>query len=118
MCTLSRTKSIGRLPRSVEMITQRPVIGSLRSSGKLSSLVLLRNILLRPMGVLRGVERAFVQPDDGLLAGSRFDGQDVKATRGVFDVTRAQKLPSHARKVPAFFPVHGFFGRERRRARR
>src|SRR6201999_934517 len=31
--TLSRTKSIGRLPRSVEMITQRAVIGSFRSSG-------------------------------------------------------------------------------------
>jgi hypothetical protein len=37
ICTLSRTKSIGRLPRSVEMMTQRPVMGSLRSSGKLSS---------------------------------------------------------------------------------
>src|SRR5271170_3921765 len=33
--TLSRRKSLGRLPRSVEMITQRPVIGSFRSSGKL-----------------------------------------------------------------------------------
>jgi hypothetical protein len=32
--TLSRRKSIGRFPRSVEMITQRPVIGSLRNSGK------------------------------------------------------------------------------------
>src|SRR5208337_2247543 len=31
--TLSRRKSIGRFPRSVEMITQRPVIGSLRNSG-------------------------------------------------------------------------------------
>ena len=35
--TLSRTKSSGRLPRSVEIMTQRPVIGSLRSSGKLPS---------------------------------------------------------------------------------
>jgi hypothetical protein len=33
--TLSRRKSMGRFPRSVEMITQRPVIGSLRNSGKL-----------------------------------------------------------------------------------
>jgi hypothetical protein len=32
--TLSRKKSLGRLPRSVEMITQRPVIGSFRNSGK------------------------------------------------------------------------------------
>jgi hypothetical protein len=32
--TLSRRKSFGRFPRSVEMITQRPVIGSLRNSGK------------------------------------------------------------------------------------
>src|SRR3989442_153677 len=37
ICTLSRTKSVGRLARSVEMITHRPVMGSLRSSGKTSS---------------------------------------------------------------------------------
>ena len=32
MCTDSRRKSVGRLRRSVEMMTQRPVTGSLRSS--------------------------------------------------------------------------------------
>jgi hypothetical protein len=32
--SLSRKKSDGRFPRSVEMITQRPVMGSLRNSGK------------------------------------------------------------------------------------
>ena len=31
-CTDSRRKSVGRLRRSVEMMTQRPVTGSLRSS--------------------------------------------------------------------------------------
>ena len=31
--TLSRRKSFGRFPRSVEMITHRPVIGSFRNSG-------------------------------------------------------------------------------------
>src|SRR6266446_5701316 len=36
--TLSRRKSVGRFPRSVEMITQRPVMGSLRNSGKASLL--------------------------------------------------------------------------------
>src|SRR6266852_5471671 len=35
--TLSRRKSLGRFPLSVEMITHRPVIGSLRNSGKHSS---------------------------------------------------------------------------------
>src|ERR1700722_398759 len=35
--TLSRRNSLGRLPRSVEIITQRPVIGSFRNSGKDSS---------------------------------------------------------------------------------
>ena len=35
--TLSRIKSTGRRARSVEIITQRPVIGSRRSSGKHSS---------------------------------------------------------------------------------
>ncbi len=65
------------------------------------------------MLLLGRVERAFVQADYGLLAGARFDRQDVEAAGGGFDVTRAQKLASHARKVSAFFPVHGFFGRER-----
>src|SRR5205823_2930482 len=32
--TRSKTKSLGRFCRSVEMMTQRPVTGSLRSSGK------------------------------------------------------------------------------------
>src|SRR5260370_31370102 len=36
--TLSRRKSEGRFPRSVEMMTQRPVMGSLRNSGKASLL--------------------------------------------------------------------------------
>src|SRR4029078_9110707 len=31
--TASRAKSVGRLARSVEMMTQRPTMGSLRSSG-------------------------------------------------------------------------------------
>src|ERR1700688_1306492 len=35
--TLSRRNSLGRLPRSVEIMTQRPVIGSFRNSGKDSS---------------------------------------------------------------------------------
>jgi hypothetical protein len=33
MSARSREKSLGRLERSVEMITHRPVIGSFRSSG-------------------------------------------------------------------------------------
>src|SRR5215472_5310235 len=40
--TLSRRKSMGRFPRSVEMITQRPVIGSLRNSGNSASYPLVR----------------------------------------------------------------------------
>src|SRR5260370_18329925 len=43
--TLSRRKSFGRFPRSVEMITQRPVIGSLRNSGKA---ILLENVRGHP----------------------------------------------------------------------
>src|SRR5258708_22046841 len=35
--TLSRKKSMGRFPRSVEIITQRPVIGSFRNSGNSAS---------------------------------------------------------------------------------
>src|SRR5437588_834768 len=37
MRTLSRTKSDGRLARSVDIMTQRPVMGSLRNSGNPSS---------------------------------------------------------------------------------
>src|SRR2546430_6935599 len=43
--TLSRRKSFGRFPRSVEMITHRPVIGSLRNSGKA---ILLEDVLGHP----------------------------------------------------------------------
>ena len=46
--TLSRRKSFGRFPRSVEMITHRPVIGSLRNSGKATS---LNTFLGHPRGV-------------------------------------------------------------------
>src|ERR1700730_3493152 len=46
--TLSRRKSFGRFPRSVEMITQRPVIGSLRNSGKE---ILLENVRGHPRRV-------------------------------------------------------------------
>lgn len=46
--TLSRRKSFGRFPRSVEMITHRPVIGSLRNSGKA---ILLEYVLGHPRGV-------------------------------------------------------------------
>src|SRR5712692_9791034 len=43
--TVSRRKSFGRFPRSVEMITHRPVIGSLRNSGKAN---LLEDVLGHP----------------------------------------------------------------------
>ncbi len=46
--TLSRRKSFGRFPRSVEMITHRPVIGSFRNSGKA---ILLADVLGHPCGV-------------------------------------------------------------------
>src|SRR5260370_21846649 len=46
--TLSRRKSFGRFPRSVEIITHRPVIGSLRNSGKA---LLLDDVLVHPRGV-------------------------------------------------------------------
>jgi len=46
--TLSRRKSFGRFPRSVEMITHRPVIGSLRNSGKA---ILLEDVLGYPRGL-------------------------------------------------------------------
>src|ERR1700730_1302263 len=42
--TLSRRKSFGRFPRSVEMITHRPVIGSFRNSGKAILLNVLRGL--------------------------------------------------------------------------
>ena len=70
------------------------------------------------MLLLGRVECAFVQADYWLLAGARFDGQHIETARSGFDVSRAQKLPSHPREVASFFPVHGFFGCEGRWPRR
>ena len=42
--TLSRKKSIGRLARSVEMMTHRPVMGSFLNSGKWPSIQLPAHI--------------------------------------------------------------------------
>jgi hypothetical protein len=71
--TLSRRKSFGRFPRSVEMITHRPVIGSLRNSGKT---ILLEQVL---------GHRAGEQPEDFELY--RFWGscEDVPVKRLTFE---------------------------------
>src|SRR5262249_52607138 len=58
--TCSRRKSLGRFWRSVEMITQRPVTGSLRSSG---------------------IEGVLINGHDWPLA--QVDGDDVEAARPV-----------------------------------
>src|SRR5579862_3691608 len=55
----SRTKSVGRLARSVEMMTQRPTIGSFLSSGNygfLSAGVRKLCILRRERGVAENLD--------------------------------------------------------------
>jgi hypothetical protein len=73
---------------------------------------------------LARVERAWCRRTPGFFAAPRFDGRDVEAAGGFFNVTRAQKLPGHTRRVAALLPVHGLFGcrprglqRSRRRRR-
>src|SRR5258708_25806657 len=90
--TLSRRKSEGRFPRSVEMMTQRPVMGSLRNSGKASLLefksqetdALRMALCLRLYRVWSrvlqlGAEGVFVEADGGGMARVVVDGEDVEA---------------------------------------
>src|SRR6266481_174388 len=78
--TLSRRKSVGRFPRSVEMITQRPVMGSLRNAGKAAARPPHSISELRAEGV-------FVQADFGRVAGLIVDCQDIEAAGFGADVT-------------------------------
>src|SRR5713226_6218222 len=109
--TLSRRKSFGRFPRSVEIITHRPVIGSLRNSGKAN---LLEDVLGHPRrasdqetlnctasGVsvkmfrsgsshLRA-ERILVQPYYRRLPRAVINRHDIKPAGTFADVTFGQK---------------------------
>src|SRR6266849_9624020 len=109
--TLSRRKSFGRFPRSVEMITHRPVIGSLRNSG---NAILLENVPGHPRWVSNqetlnctasGVpvkmfqsrpshlraERILVQPHDRWLSRAVINCHYIKPAGTVADVTFRQK---------------------------
>src|SRR5260221_4842359 len=79
---LSRRKSLGRLERSVEMMTQRPVMGSFLSSGTSS-------ILSHPKRILK-------KDDVRIAARFQVDADDVEAAGRVI-VGLAQKRPSHFR---------------------
>jgi hypothetical protein len=112
---------MGRFPRSVEIITQRPVIGSLRNSGKdnpqgcrfhsvlcarprLSFIVLFRALngrmrfaSLEMRWKLRA-ESGFVQADNGRLAGCIVDRDDIETKRATLDVLLAKKIVRSAEK--------------------
>ena len=105
--TLSRRKSFGRLPRSVEMITQRPVIGSFRNSGKANLLDKVQDRARKApilssdctasggaekrsggffCGILHlGAESVLMESDDWRLAGGIVDGNDVEPAGALVD---------------------------------
>src|SRR5438046_2561334 len=92
MMARSREKSLGRLERSVEMMTHRPVIGSFLSSGTSS--------------ILSHSERVLEEHQVQLPSGLQIDADHVKAE----DRTArnlAQELPRHIRKVAPFVEIHG-----------
>src|SRR5882762_2285043 len=70
--TLSRRKSDGRFPRSVEMMTQRPVMGSLRNSGKAGLLGEYCGLNCTRRREKRKVARFFNRFGDVSLLSSRF----------------------------------------------
>src|SRR5258708_769345 len=127
--TLSRRKSFGRFPRSVEMITQRPVIGSFRNSGK--AFVLEQFPLTRAGGRtgdsklylfcrlredvpvspshLRA-ESVFVQPYHWRLPRTVVNGHNVKPAGTFADVTFYEKPLRGANDQVLFFPGNAEFG--------
>src|SRR5258708_35907050 len=131
--TLSRRKSFGRFPRSVEMITHRPVIGSLRNSGKAN---LLEDVLGHPrrvsnQGTLNctasGVpmkmfrsgpshlraERILVQPHHRRLPRAVIDCHYIKPAGTLANVTLRQKSLRRANHQVLLFPGYAKF-RQRR----
>src|ERR1700687_3636550 len=131
--TLSRRKSLGRFPRSVEMITHRPVIGSLRNSGKA---ILLEDVLGHPRGLgnletldctASGVpvkmfrsspshlraERILVQPHYRRLTGAVINCHYVEPAGTFADATFRQKSLRRANHHVLFFPSNAKF-RQRR----
>jgi hypothetical protein len=112
---------MGRFPRSVEIITQRPVIGSLRNSGKdnpqgcrfhsvlharprLSFIVLFRALngrmrfaLLEMRSKLRA-ESGFVHADNRRLAGCIVNRDDIETKWAILDVLPAKKIVCSAEK--------------------
>src|SRR5579862_9477796 len=137
MRTLSRTKSEGRFARSVEMITQRPVTGSLRSSGN-ASLLAPPRVQTRGAKALslstyfsaasrrrkgRGAgasltigKGAAMKANDRRNAGRGFDGQHVEAARRLADAALGQELAGHAREQAALFGRDGVLGQAARGA--
>src|SRR4029077_19383525 len=124
--TLSLRKSLGRFPRSVEMITHRPVIGSFRNSG---NAILLEKApghprrassqgdhkLYRvwrsredaPAGHLHlRAERILVQPDDRRLPWTIIDCHHVKPARTFAYVTFGKKSLRGANHHVLLFPCN------------
>src|SRR5580658_2037192 len=101
----SRMKSVGRLARSVEIITQRPTIGSFLSSGTTASFPYNKTDILRREG---GIAKHF----DLRLAGRRLrivyahDVEPPLARRGL----AAQVLSCYRGDFAAFVAIHSRLG--------
>src|SRR5579871_843176 len=114
--TLSRRKSLGRLARSVEMMTHLPVMGSFLSSGKHSSCprtstyehnigIMRERLILRRVAarcfldcgpILLGRKRSLVEPHDGAPAGAGIDGENIESKWSAAGFIFAQELPRDA----------------------
>src|SRR5579863_5141549 len=124
--TLSRRKSLGRLARSVEMITHRPVMGSFLNSGKRSSsfrglrlssyhrnvakkryfkhsLPAVSRETTEELAFLLRRKSSLVQADYGTLAGAGFDRQNIESERGGARLVVAEELPRHPGEISLLF---------------
>src|ERR1700741_150475 len=128
--TLSRRKSFGRFPRSVEMITHRPVIGSFRNSGKAILLEefwptreervsqrdyklyrVLRSREDAPAGHLHlRAERILVQPDHRGPPWTIINCHHLEPARTFADMAFGKKSLRRANHQVLFFPRDAQFG--------
>src|SRR5579871_4112711 len=136
MTTVSREKSLGRLERSVDMITQRPMTGSFRNSG---TVTILRHfpssnlaigasdhrktettIFRRALSMLTSEhsqqncsnhgEGIFEQHDVWLVLRLQINTDHIKPVRRPVGQL-AQEVPCDAAKIVPLFIVYGSFRR-------
>src|SRR5579864_429382 len=102
ICTLSRTKSDGLFPRSLEIITQRPVIGSLRRSGNLYSFSQSGVSILCSKCIL-------VQTNLRRAPCAALNRHKIEPPGNVSRTALSHKTLCHSFQMPALFGGYGLF---------